>query len=204
MKTALIGIVDYGAGNHNSVKGAIKALGYRSRLVKTEEDLSHLDLLILPGVGAFSTAMAEIRAMGLDILIRQWAYAGKPLLGICLGMQMLAEASYEHGLTRGLELIPGEVKPIENPGWHIGWNRLEVTPSAHDFLKASYGKDFYFNHSYEFHAPQQYVCATARLSRPIVAVVKRDNVCGMQFHPEKSQDAGKEVLQLAIEDLVHA
>ncbi|WP_419813310.1 imidazole glycerol phosphate synthase subunit HisH [Bacterioplanoides sp.] len=204
MNTTMIGIVDYGAGNHRSVTSAVHSLGYRTRMIRSAEDISGIDLLLLPGVGAFVTAMSEIRALGLDQVLRQWAYEGKPLLGICLGMQMLADVSYEHGTTRGLELIPGKVQPLTTPDWHIGWNRLEITEQGQSFLKPCYGQDFYFNHSFEFNTSDTYVIATSRLSRPLVAAVKRDNVCGLQFHPEKSQAAGKNILKITIDELLYA
>lgn len=204
MSSLLIGIVDYGAGNYASVRSCIKNLGYRCRPVTQQEDLKGINLLLLPGVGAYASAMEGLITTGLDDVIRQWGNDNKPLIGICLGMQLLAECSYEHGLTRGLELIPGCVKALDNPAWHIGWNRIEMSASHQDFLALSLGKDFYFNHSYEFLSPPEYVYATARLNRPIVSVVKRGNICGFQFHPEKSQKAGEEILKSTIEELTHA
>ena len=203
MIKTVIGIVDYGAGNCASLRSRIDALGYRTRLVKQAGDLDDIECLFLPGVGAFASAMKSLRESGLDEVTRQWAFSGKPLIGICLGMQLLADVSFEHGETRGLELIPGQVKPLTNPNWHIGWNRLEHHQS-HSALSPSYGLDFYFNHSYEFQAPGDYVFAYARVDRPIVAAVVRDRVMGFQFHPEKSQQAGSAILKASIEGLIHA
>ena len=199
----IIGIVDYGAGNCASVRSTLTSIGYRTRLVNTIEDFSDIDLIILPGVGAFSTAMTSLHSMGLVLAIKRWANEGKPIIGICLGMQLLSEASYEHQYTRGLELIPGEVVKLTEPNWHIGWNYLEEKNGC-DFISDSIGSSFYFNHSFEFQSPQEYVISIARLSKSITAIVKRDNIMGIQFHPEKSQLAGRRILQKSMEALLNA
>ena len=204
MKNETIGIVDYGSGNCASVRMSLVKLGYRTRLVSKADDFKHINFLILPGVGAFSTAMASLHALDLVTLIRKWAFEGKPIIGICLGMQLLSEASYEHSLTRGLELIPGKVTQLDQPKWHIGWNSLESYGEKASFMKDAYGDSFYFNHSFEFKAPDQYVVSITRLQRPIVAIVRRDNIYGIQFHPEKSQLSGLNILKSVLKELNHA
>ncbi len=206
MRRSIIGIIDYGAGNCASVRSALSKLGYRTRLVNSQADFNGIDAIVLPGVGAFSTAMTALHDLQLVTLIRSWAYDGRPILGICLGMQMLAEASYEHTYTAGLELIPGKVVQLDNPKWHIGWNSLEShdNESNNHFLLDYIGSSFYFNHSFEFQAPSEYIVSITRMERPIVAIVRRDNICGIQFHPEKSQISGMKILKNTIKELLHA
>lgn len=199
----VIGIVDYGAGNCASVRSTLTSIGYRTRLVNHIDDFADIDLIVLPGVGAFSKAMNSLHKLGLVSVIKRWAIEGRPIIGICLGMQLLSEASYEHQYTRGLELIPGEVVQLSEPGWHIGWNYLEEKNGS-NFISDSIGSSFYFNHSFEFKSPQEYVVSIARLSREITAIVKRDNIIGIQFHPEKSQLAGRRILKKSLEALLNA
>lgn len=204
MRIITVGIIDYGAGNHSSIKNRIHNIGFRSRRVQGVTDIEGVDLLLLPGVGAFSSAMEQLNCKGLTELIKQWVGENKPLLGICLGMQLLANVSYEHGVTPGLNLIPGNVKALGDPGWHIGWNKLVLTQESPEFLKTSDSKDFYFNHSYEFITSDEYVIASCQLKKSITAIVKYKRVCGMQFHPEKSQGAGERLLLSTVEELVNA
>jgi len=199
----IVGLVDYGAGNCNSVRNTVSKLGYRSRLISNPEDFDDIGILLIPGVGAFSSAMKALSELELIEPIRKFAHQGRPVIGICLGMQLLADISYELGITRGLELIPGEVKAVSEPKWHIGWNALEVIKQD-SIASESNGDSFYFNHSYEFMAPQEYIIGVARLGRPVVAMVRNKNICGFQFHPEKSQVAGMHLLGRAIEELINA
>ena len=203
MKKLIIGILDYGAGNCNSVRNIVFTLGYRSRLISRPEDFVGIDLLLIPGVGAFPLAMKALNELGLITPIRESAHRGLPIIGICLGMQLLADASHELGITQGLELIPGEIKPIVEPKWHIGWNSLEVVqPDTISLL--SDGDSFYFNHSYEFILPKEYIVGLSRVTRPVVAIVRKRNIVGFQFHPEKSQIAGMRLIDRAIKELVNA
>jgi imidazole glycerol phosphate synthase glutamine amidotransferase subunit len=203
MSVNLVGLVDYGAGNCTSVRNTISRLHLRSRLVKSAEDFNGISVLLIPGVGAFPSAMKALRDLDLIEPIRDYAHQGRPVIGVCLGMQLLADASHELGYTRGLELIPGDVKPITNPEWHIGWNTLEVIQKD-PLVEGSDGSCFYFNHSYEFDTPHEYVIGIARAGKPIVSMVRRRNVCGFQFHPEKSQHAGLHLMEKTIEGLIHA
>lgn len=200
MKRPVIGVVDYGVGNHTSVQRSFQNLGYRCRVSSDSELLEQSDLIVLPGVGAFPTAMSALQSRGLHKFLSEWASQGKGIIGLCLGMQLLAEESLEHGTTTGLGLIPGQVIPLESSRWHIGWNAIEAVNSD-NLLLASDGESFYFNHSYVFIAPQEYQICLARLDKPFTAGVRRGNVIGLQFHPEKSQLAGQLMLKNLVEGL---
>jgi imidazole glycerol-phosphate synthase subunit HisH len=206
MTRLTIGIVDYGVGNLASVRHALRSMGYRSRSSSDREILGAADLLLLPGVGAFPAAMQALHTMKLVDFIRQQAGAGKPVLGICLGMQLLAESSTEWQFTAGIGLIPGEVLPLSQADWHIGWNALEVT-SDDPMFRVADRRTMYFNHSYAFHPPSEYRVAVARIGSrndPFTVAVRRKNVVGLQFHPEKSQADGRLLLSNVIEGLCHA
>jgi imidazole glycerol phosphate synthase glutamine amidotransferase subunit len=200
-------LVDYGAGNLASVARALSGLGYRCRISRDVETLSAADVLVLPGVGAYPAAMEALHRHRLVEVIQAQARRGQPLVGICLGMQLLANSSSEHRYTTGLGLIPGQVQPLTAARWHIGWNRVEVVGDD-ALLQPSDGQALYFNHSYVFHAPAEYTVAVSRLGQgggagdAFTAAVRRGNIVGLQFHPEKSQIAGRELLKNLIEGLV--
>ena len=200
MSRRTIGIVDYGMNNLASVWRALHGLGYRCRVSDDIEALSEADLLLLPGVGAFPAAMAALRDRGLVDYLQTQGRLGRPLIGICLGMQLMADVSTEHKLTAGLGLIPGRVDAFDHGRWHIGWNSMEVLRDD-ELIKPSDGQSFYFNHSYVFHAPTEYQIGVARLDDTIATAVRRDNIVGLQFHPEKSQHAGRQLLRNVIEGL---
>ncbi len=202
----MLAIVDYGVGNLYSLRASLGRLGIAHEVAQTPEALKRADHIILPGVGAFSDAAQKLADSGMrDELLRE-AQAGKPLLGICLGMQMLFERSFEYGEHEGLGLIPGEVCPLrgdiapELKVPHIGWNRLDVLRD--DPLLAGFesGRHVYFVHSYYAKKCGDWTLATAEYSIPVTAAVRRGNVCGMQFHPEKSGAAGL-ILLRAFADL---
>ena len=203
MSTLTIGIVDYGVGNLGSIHRTLRNLGYRCRVSRHPGELSETDLLLLPGVGAFPVAMQALHDCFLVEYLQQQARQGKPIVGICLGMQLLADASTEYRLTAGLGLIPGEVTPLQNVRWHIGWNTIEVL-NGDQLLQSSDGQSFYFNHSFVFEAAHEYQIGAARLARPLTAAVRRGSVVGLQFHPEKSQIAGRTLLRNVIEGLCRA
>jgi glutamine amidotransferase len=203
MSTLTIGIVDYGAGNLGSVHRALRDLGYRCRVSRSQDALNETDLLLLPGVGAFPAAMKALHDCDLVEYLQQQARQGRPIVGICLGMQLLADASNEYHLTAGLGLIPGSVTPLPKSRWHIGWNTIEVL-NGDELLQPSDGQSFYFNHSFVFEAAQEYQIGAARLDRPLAAAVRRGSVVGLQFHPEKSQIAGRVLLRNVIEGLCRA
>lgn len=194
-----IGLVDYGLGNLGSVENMLRRVGAQTRRVSTADALDECDKVLLPGVGSFDTGMAKLAERGLDGAIVTFARSGRPLLGICLGMQLLLDASDE-GSAAGLGLIPGRsVRFPTAPGLrvpHMGWNR--VFPSRPDPLTDSIPTDnrFYFVHSYHV-VPNDpnHVLATARYGTPFAAMVKDGNVAGAQFHPEKSHSFGKALLK---------
>ncbi|MBA2919761.1 imidazole glycerol phosphate synthase subunit HisH [Sphingomonas sp. MAH-20] len=200
MSRRTIGVVDYGVGNHASVWRALHGLGYRCRISAEPDVLSATDLLVLPGVGAFGAAMEALHRHDLDEYLKHRSRDGMPLLGLCLGMQLLADASSEHGLTAGLGLIPGNVEPLDQRRWHIGWNSIEVTKED-TLFRSSDGQSMYFNHSHVFRAPEEYQVCITRLERAFPVGVRRGNVVGLQFHPEKSQNSGRVLLSSIIEGL---
>lgn len=204
MNRKTVGIVDYGVGNHTSVLRTFQALGHRCRVTSDREILAAADVLVLPGVGAFPAAMSALHQHGLAGFLCELARLGKPFIGLCLGMQLLADESLEHGTTAGLGLIPGTVRPLQGMDWHIGWNSLE-TVQPDPLMTPSDGEPFYFNHSLVFNVPTAYQAGISRAhGSDFTVAVRRGNVVGLQFHPEKSQAAGKLLLSRLVEGLGHA
>lgn len=195
-----VGIVDYGVGNHASVWRTLHALGYRCRVSAEPDVLSSADLLLLPGVGAFRAAMEALHRHNLVEYLKEQSREGKPIVGLCLGMQLLADASLEHGVTAGLGLIPGQVVPLDQARWHIGWNSIEAV-SDDTMFRFSDGKSMYFNHGYMFRASPEHQACLARLDSAFPVGVRRGNLVGLQFHPEKSQAAGHQILRNVVEGL---
>jgi glutamine amidotransferase len=188
----MIAIVDYGIGNLGSVTKAFHHVGAQVTLTGDERALRAADALVLPGDGAFGASMDELRQRGLLPVLRETATAGKPLLGICIGMQLLFDESEEHGRHEGLALLPGRVRRFANdlvvP--HMGWNAL-TRCRAHPLLYAiDEGSYVYFVHSYYCDADDDVVLARADYGLEFAAIVGRGNVLGVQFHPEKSQAVG--------------
>ena len=197
----MVGIIDYGVGNLFSLKSSFKAIGVEAFVSSDEAELARADRLVLPGVGAFEDAANKLRASGLDGFVRRQAAAGKPLLGICLGMQLLFEKSYEYGEHEGLDLIPGSVRPIRDvipadykiP--HIGWNALHFRQENPLFRYVKEGDCVYFVHSFYASGCDAYTVATAEYGADLTAAVARGNVYGCQFHPEKSGNVGLAILK---------
>jgi len=198
-----IGIVDYGVGNHTSVWRTLYALGYRCKISSRPEELLAQDFLVLPGVGAFPPAMQALLGSGLDKTLRTWVSQGKPLLGICLGMQLLADSSDEFGHTKGLGLIPGAVVELGLSRSHIGWNEVRLTGSD-PLLDPIGGEHFYFNHSFVFSGNEAAVRAESTLGRRFPVIIRHGKVIGVQFHPEKSQEAGRRLLRSIVEGFCRA
>ena len=197
----MIAVVDYGVGNLFSLGSSLKAIGADSVVSSDAEVIRRADKIILPGVGAFADAVAKLRACGLDKVILEEAKKGKHIMGICLGMQMLFEHSYEYGKHEGLALLKGDVVPMEGsipeglkiP--HIGWNSLRIK-STHPVFKYTGEGDFvYFVHSYYAVDCEDSLLATTEYGKELTAAVALNNVCGMQFHPEKSGDIGLKILK---------
>ena len=198
----MIGLIDYGVGNLFSLASSFAAVGADAEIVSDEAGLRRADRLILPGVGAFRDAADKLRATGLDRIIKEEAAAGKPLLGICLGMQMLFEKSYEYGEHEGLGLLGGSVKPIRDvipadykiP--HIGWNALRlIRPDCPLFRDIRDGDHMYFVHSYHAADCEDSLAAVTEYGGELTAAVWRNNVFGCQFHPEKSGAFGLSILR---------
>ena len=197
----MVAIVDYGVGNLFSLKSSLEAIGEEVVVSGDKNDIINAERIILPGVGAFSDAAAKLKNTGLDKVLIEEAAKGKPIMGICLGMQMLLEKSYEYGEHTGLGLIKGEIKPIENvlpkdlkiP--HIGWNGLNFKGEKNEIFKYLNEGDFvYFVHSYHAeNCPD--VIATSEYGADLTAAVANGNVYGCQFHPEKSGDVGLKILK---------
>ena len=196
----MIAIIDYGVGNLFSLKSSFAAIGAEVTVTAEPAVLAAADGIVLPGVGAFEDAAAKLRATGLDETLIALAAAGKPLLGICLGMQMLFEKSYEYGEHRGLGLIGGSVDyigkviPAELKVPHIGWNALHFEKEHPLFQYIKEGDCVYFVHSYAgMSCPD--VIATTEYGAPLTAAVAKGNVMGCQFHPEKSGKVGLAILK---------
>ncbi len=201
-----IAIVDYNMGNLRSVQNAFEKIGADAVIEKDAAQLKNYDKLILPGVGAFGDAVEHLQRSGLDEAIQEFAKSGKYILGICLGMQLLFERSYEFGEHRGLELIPGEVVPFDKTKFphrlkvpHMGWNELFVqkdTPLFAGLPKAFY---LYFVHSYHAVCPDEYAIGKTVYGYEFVSAVQNENVFGFQPHPEKSHDNGLKILKNFVE-----
>jgi imidazole glycerol-phosphate synthase subunit HisH len=195
----VIGIVDYGMGNRRSVEKAFERVGGDPRLTADHDVLARADGLVVPGVGAFPEAMRRLRASGLDELVRERAAAGVPVIGLCLGMQLLFERSEEHGGAAGLGLLPGEVVRLDSRGLklpHIGWN--VVTWRRPSPLSADLGPATAFYHVHTFvpvPSDEDIVLGTGEYGAPFVSFVGRDRVFGAQCHPEKSSSAGLALLR---------
>ena len=201
----MVAIVDYGVGNLFSLRSSLEAIGAEVVVTSDAQVLARADQIILPGVGAFEDAARKLRESGLADVIRDLAARGKPLMGICLGMQMLFDRSFEYGEHEGLGLIPGNVRPIADvipadykiP--HIGWNALHFRGENPLFSYIKEGDCVYFVHSYYAADCDASVIATAEYGPELTAAVARGNVLGCQFHPEKSGNVGLNILKAFVE-----
>ena len=197
----MIAIVDYGVGNLFSLQSSFKAIGADVFVSKNPEEIRRADKIILPGVGAFEDAAKKLRSSGMAALICEEAAKGKPILGICLGMQLLFDKSYEYGEHEGLGLVRGEIRPISEtiPASlkipHIGWNALHFPKPSRLFRYIKEGDFVYFVHSYAGANCEDSVIATCSYGAPLVAAVEAGNVFGCQFHPEKSGEVGLSILR---------
>jgi glutamine amidotransferase len=198
----IVALVDYGAGNLHSVENALKTVGAQVCVTADPDVLRAADRIVLPGVGSFRSCAEGLRAIGgaVEAMTERVHVGGAPFLGICVGMQLLATRGLEHGVTDGLDWISGEIRPIEASDEtvkipHMGWNDVATTPHAHDHALVEPG-EAYFLHSYHYHADSGAdVVAMTDHGGGLVAAVGRDNILGVQFHPEKSQAFGLALLQ---------
>ncbi len=198
----MIAIVDYGVGNLFSLKSSLNAINEENIITSDKNVIKKADKIILPGVGAFSDAINKLRLTGLDKVVIDEANNGKPILGICLGMQLLFEKSFEYGEYDGLGLIKGNIKPIKDvirnslkvP--HMGWNGLIFKVKDNPLFKyIKEGEHVYFVHSYYATDCDENVIATAEYDKELTASVCKNNVFGCQFHPEKSGEVGLKILK---------
>ena len=197
----MIAIIDYGVGNLFSLQRSFESIGAQITVTADPEVIRNAQKIVLPGVGAFEDAAKKLRDSGLDKVVCEQAAMGKPLMGICLGMQMLFEESYEYGCHKGLGLIPGKVVPMQGviPAQlkipHIGWNGLHITKDNPLLKYVKEGDCVYFVHSYYATDCADSVIATAEYGAPLTAAVAKGNVMGCQFHPEKSGSVGLSILR---------
>ena len=197
----MIAVIDYGVGNLFSLSSSLKAVGADSIITSSEEKIKSADKILLPGVGAFSDAIDKLRNAGLDTVIKNEVLNGKKILGICLGMQMLFEKSYEYGEHTGLSLLKGEVVSMDGvipqnlkiP--HIGWNALNIKKSHPIFKYVNENDSVYFVHSFYASKCEDSLLATTEYGMDLTAAVALDNIAGTQFHPEKSGKVGLGILK---------
>ena len=202
----MIAIVDYGVGNLFSVRSSFARIGAEAVVTADQRVIRNADKIMLPGVGAFEDAAKKLRASGLDKLLKEEVQKGKPLLGICLGMQLLFEKSFEYGEHEGLGILQGEVVPMQ--GYidkelkipHIGWNALHMVRESRLLKYCKEGDHVYFVHSYYADKCPNSVIATAEYGKYMTAAVEQDNVFGCQFHPEKSGEVGLKILRAFCEE----
>ena len=197
----MIAIIDYGVGNLFSLRSSFAAIGQDAMVTREIEEIRRAERLILPGVGAFQDAAEKLRASGMDKAVKEETAKGKPLLGVCLGMQMLFERSYEYGIHEGLGLLKGEIRPIEEripAGLKIpqmGWNALKIVKDSPLLKYTREGEYVYFVHSYSAVNCKESLLAVTEYGADLTACVGKGNVFGCQFHPEKSSDVGLRILK---------
>lgn len=197
----MIAILDYGVGNLFSLCSSLSFIGADAVVTSDAREIERADKIILPGVGAFADAAEKLKKSGLDILLKDEAARGKDIMGICLGMQLLFEKSFEYGEHEGLGLLKGSVVPMEGnlPGElkipHIGWNMLKFKKENKLFKYIKTGDCVYFVHSYYADGCEESLTAVAEYGKELTAAVAKDNVMGCQFHPEKSGKVGLDILR---------
>ena len=197
----MIAIIDYGVGNLFSIKSSFEAVGADTVVTSDPETIRNADKIMLPGVGAFEDAARKLKESGLGEIVKEEAAKGKPLLGVCLGMQLLFERSHEYGLHEGLGILKGDVVPMK--GYideklkvpQIGWNALKFTKESPLFRYIKEGDFVYFVHSYFASGCDDSVAAVTEYDKELTAAVSKGNVYGCQFHPEKSGDVGLNILK---------
>lgn len=203
----MIGIIDYNAGNLQSVKNALEYVGANCEVIKDPNKLKNFDKIILPGVGAFGDAMEKLRSNGVDESIKEFIKSGKPFLGICLGMQLLFEKSYEFGENLGLGIIKGEVVKFDENKFerklkipHVGWNAIKFTKSCKITKNLNDNVYFYFVHSYHVICKQEKcILGKSEYGYEFVSAICKDNVMAFQPHPEKSHSNGLQIFKNFVE-----
>ncbi len=189
-------IIDYGVGNLNSIKTTLKDIGYNSLITRNKSHIKKSDLIIIPGVGKYDNAMKQFKKYDLYNLLKK-IYKTKHIFGICLGMQILSTIGYEDKYTKGLNFLPGKV--IKSKNYNIGWDKIFTYKSFNNFNK----NFFYFNHNYYFDTNKKYILAYYKIGKhQIPAIIKKGNIFGIQFHPEKSQINGKRFLKFYLQEII--
>ena len=201
----MVAIIDYGVGNLFSLKSSLKEIGAEAVVTSDEKVIAEADRIILPGVGAFEDAARKLRESGMAEVVKREAAAGKPMMGICLGMQLMFDVGYEYGVHEGLGLIKGCVRPIADvipEGYkipHIGWNLLRFRKESPLFKYIKEEDYVYFVHSYYAAECDESVIAVTEYGAELTAAVANGNVYGCQFHPEKSGEVGMKILKAFVE-----
>ena len=193
----MIAIVDYGMGNLKNVYKALKNIGVEAEITSNPACIKEADKIILPGVGAFKDAIYRINASGLRQVLDESVTQSKPIMGICLGMQLLFEKSYENGIYEGLGYIPGKIVKLDVPLKvpHMGWNTLEIVKDDPVFTDIPNGSYAYFVHSYYMEGSEAFISAYTTYSKRFGVAVQKDHIYGTQFHPEKSSAVGIRLLK---------
>ena len=197
----MVAIVDYNMGNLASVYNACKLIGVKADIVNDPSKIKEYDRVILPGVGAFADAMENLKTTGMIEAVKEFALSGKPMIGICLGMQLLFESSEEFGDTKGLGLIPGKVVAFDKSKMdmsdhkvpHVGWNKVFTQDCQ--LFKGLENPYLYFVHSFHVVTQEKYTVGTTHYGYDFTSAVKKDNIYGFQPHPEKSHDNGIQILK---------
>ncbi|MDC1443560.1 imidazole glycerol phosphate synthase subunit HisH [Gammaproteobacteria bacterium] len=198
-----IGVIDYGVGNVNSLNKSFKSIGFRSVKSDNAEVLEQSDVIVLPGVGSFAYAMDKLKKSKLDKFIVRESKKNKPIIGICLGMQLLTNCSEENGNHKGLGIIPGKIKQLKNSDFHIGWNNIEVCKKL-TFVQKFNNHEFFFNHGFAYDGNNSNILSkTSYGNSSFAAAIIKKNTVGFQFHPEKSQKAGLQILKSTINFLIN-
>jgi glutamine amidotransferase len=192
-------IVDHGIGNYGSLKSVFNKLGHEAVVSSEKKDLVNSDFLVLSGVGAFPSSIKYLKKNKTIKNLKKIINNGKPILGICLGMHLLSQSSEEISNNNGLGLIPGKIKINQNNSNHIGWNKLNILKKNSNFSNFQ-GRYFYFQHGYSYNGSRKYLVADTNInSFKIASIIQNNNIVGVQFHPEKSQETGLEFLKQYIE-----
>ena len=198
-----IGVIDYGVGNVNSLNKSFKSIGFRSIKSDNAEVLEQSDVIVLPGVGSFAYAMDKLKKSKLDKFIVRESKKNKPIIGICLGMQLLTNSSEENGNHKGLGIIPGKIKQLKNSDFHIGWNNIEVSKEL-SFINKFNNHEFFFNHGFAYEGNDANILSkTSYGESSFASAIMKKNTVGFQFHPEKSQKAGLQILKSTINFLIN-
>lgn len=197
MRGALIEVIDHGSANCGPLKACLKLAGFNVVIRNNLDASRSADALLLPGVGNFGFGMRTLRSRELDQYICDWAASGSPLVGICLGMQMLFETSDEAKGEKGLSLLDGSCSALNHESFHIGWNHTTFIGQP------QHSGDYFYNHSFHVNTREEYVTGTVEFeNKALVASVRRANIHGFQFHPEKSQDLGVVLLRSTLQDVL--